>query len=132
MDELKRCHGVYIFYDSRGHALYVGKADRLYLWEEMKNAYNRDRGEIQKICRVNHPLERRREYRSSNEKERKISAKPVPLHFLTSYFSAYDIVPTAIDDLEALLIRSFANDLMNIRMETFSHQKAVRSGSHIE
>ena len=42
-DELKRLHGIYIFHNSRGRALYAGKAVELGLWTEMTNAYNRAR-----------------------------------------------------------------------------------------
>jgi len=28
-----------------------------------------------------------------------------------------------IDDLEALMVRSFANNLLNVRMETFMHSR---------
>ncbi|AOG22255.1 hypothetical protein BSY15_3312 [Acidovorax sp. RAC01] len=29
-----------------------------------------------------------------------------------------------IDDLEVLMVKSFANNLLNVRMETFAHSKA--------
>ncbi len=44
---LEEAHGVYILYDSRGRAIYAGKAQRLSLWTEMNNAFNRNRGEVQ-------------------------------------------------------------------------------------
>ncbi|AJD47097.1 hypothetical protein S7S_03375 [Isoalcanivorax pacificus W11-5] len=28
-----------------------------------------------------------------------------------------------IDDLEALMVRGFANDIMNVKMETFMHTR---------
>ena len=36
---------------------------------------------------------------------------------MASYFSAYKVDDGMIGDVEALLVRSFANDLLNIRME---------------
>jgi hypothetical protein len=43
----------------------------------------------------------------------------VPLHELAIYFSAYQVDDEMVDKLEALLVRSFANDLLNVRMEKF-------------
>jgi len=125
-EELRGHNGIYIFYDSRGRALYAGKAKRQSLWDEMKSAYNRDRG-VQKVRIVRHPLSRRRDYRSRNEQVRQIQNTVLPLHELATYFSAYQVHPDLIDDVETLLVRGFANDLMNVRMETFEHQRAVRS-----
>lgn len=117
--ELLDHHGVYIFFDSRGQAIYAGKAKRQTLWKEINSVYNRERGEIQKIKRVRHPS-RRLKYKTSNEKSRQITGSAVSLHELAAYFSAYDVAESMIEDLEALLVRSFANDLLNIRMEKFS------------
>lgn len=116
-NELEAHHGIYIFYDSRGRALYAGKARQQKLWREINNAYNRDRS-VQKIRRVKHP-ERRQKFRTSDEKQRQIRLRTVPLHDLAGYFSAYDVVDGLIGELESLLIRGFANDLLNIKMEKF-------------
>jgi hypothetical protein len=56
--ELEKHKGVYIFFDSRGQAIYTGKARRQSLWKEMNKAFNRRRGEVQKIKRVSHPIRR--------------------------------------------------------------------------
>jgi hypothetical protein len=117
--ELIEHHGVYVFFDSRGQAIYAGKAKRLNLWKEINSTFNRERGEVQKIKRVRHPS-RKQDYRTSDEKSRQIGSHIVPLHELASYFSAYDVTDSMIEDLEALLVRSFANDLLNIRMERFT------------
>jgi hypothetical protein len=66
-NELKAHHGVYVFFDSRGQVIYAGKARKQNLWNEMTNAFNRKRGDIQYIRRVKHPLRRQR-YRTSQEK----------------------------------------------------------------
>lgn len=116
-DELMAHPGVYIFYDSRGRALYAGKARQRKLWQEINNAYNRDRS-VQRIRRVEHP-ERRKKFRRSDVKQRQIKLRTVLLHDLAVYFSAYKVVDGLIDKLEALLIRGFANDLLNVRMENF-------------
>ena len=117
-EELQKHHGIYVFYDSRGRALYAGKAKKQSLWEELKNALNRSR-EIQKIKRVSHPHARTR-FRTSEEKTRQIKAETVALHHLATYVSAYAVPDGLINSLEALLVRGFANDLLNIRMERFA------------
>lgn len=120
--ELSEHHGVYVFFDSRGQAIYAGKARQQSLWKEINLAFNRARGSVQKIRRVNHP-NRKIAYLTSHEKARQISEHIVPLHELAAYFSAYHVADTMIDDLEALLVRSFANDLLNVRMERFSRNR---------
>jgi hypothetical protein len=128
--ELESSRGVYIFFDSRGQAIYTGKARKQNLWKEMNLAYNRERGEIQKIKRVKHPR-RNQTYRTSDEKSRQISDHVVPLYELAAYFSAYEVTDGMIAELEAMLVRSFANDLLNKRMERFRQQrtKTVRGKS---
>lgn len=123
-DELDSHHGVYIFFDSRGQAIYTGKARRQSLWKEMNLAFKRDRGSVQKIKRVKHPT-RRKLYRTTEEKSRQIREFAVPLQELAAYFSAYTVDESLIDEVESLLVRSFANDLLNIRMERFGQQRAV-------
>ena len=120
--ELDNHSGIYIFFDSRGRAIYVGKTRKQSLWKEMNLAFNRERGEIQKIKRVMHPA-RNQAYTDSNEKARQISDHFVPLHELASYFSAYDVTDGMINEVEAMLVRSFANDLLNEKMERFSQQR---------
>lgn len=114
-NELLQHHGVYVFFDSRGQVIYVGKARRQKLWKELNLAFNRNRGEVQSILRVSHP-ETRRQFSS---KPRQIVSQAVPLHELAAYFSAYNVPDAMINDLESMLVRSFANDLLNIRMEKF-------------
>jgi len=126
--ELKNHHGVYIFFDSRGHAIYTGKARQLNLWKEMTNAFNRKRGDVQKIKRVDHPT-RKQPYRTSDEKVRQITEHTVPLHELASYFSAYQVVDGMINEVEAMLVRSFANDLLNKRMEKFGGKKGKKKST---
>jgi hypothetical protein len=127
-DELKKCHGVYIFFDSRGHAIYTGKARQLNLWEEMQNAFNRERGDVQKIKRVTHPI-RKKTYLTSDEKVRQITDQEVPLHELAQYFSAYEVADGMINEVEAMLVRSFANDLLNTRMEKFGATKRKKKSA---
>lgn len=115
--ELSEKHGIYIFHDSRGRALYVGQAKTQSLWNEMNSAFNRTR-QIQKIRKTSHP-ERKQDFRTYDEVRRQIGDKSVLLHQLAYYFSAYDISSGMISGLEALLVRGFANDLLNKKMENF-------------
>lgn len=116
-DALYRSYGIYIFYDSRGRALYAGKAVRQSLWKEMNSVFNRSRDEVQRIKLVGHPA-RNVEYRENEEKIRRIVNTPMKLHDLSAYFSAYEIAPAEmISMFEALIIRAFANDLLNVKME---------------
>jgi hypothetical protein len=91
--------------------------------DEMKNAFNRDR-EMQTVYRVKHP-ERIKEFRPAHEKNRQPRRRPVSLSGLAAYVSAFQVVPGMIDDLEALLVRGFANDLLNARMERFAHARSA-------
>lgn len=117
-EELKEHHGIYVFFDSRGQAIYVGKARKQKLWHELKSAFNRERGSVQRILRVRHPS-RRQDYKTSEEMTRQIKDAEIPLYELAYYFSAYKIIDGMIEDVESLLVRSFANDLLNKRMEKF-------------
>lgn len=121
-EELMKRSGLYIFYDSRGRALYVGKARRQSLWKEMNLAYNRARGEVQTIKLVGHP-ERAQKFEPAYEHPRQPKDTLLKLHDLAMYFSTYWVLDGMIDDLEALLVRGFANDLLNVRMEKFEHSR---------
>jgi len=118
---LEKSNGVYIFYDSRGRALYAGRAKDQSLWKEMNLAFNRNR-EVQKITLTHHP-DRNQEFQSGHEKLRQPKRTQLALCDLAYYFSAYMIDYGMIDDLEALLVRGFANDLLNAKMETFANNR---------
>lgn len=111
---LTEAHGIYIFHDSRGRAIYAGKAVEQDLWKEMNNAFNRDRGEVQNIKRAYHPTMRG----TFGGGQMKIKKQAVALHHIASYASAYEVPNGLIGKFEALIVRSFANDLLNVRMET--------------
>jgi DNA-binding XRE family transcriptional regulator len=118
---LKAAHGIYVFYDSRGKSLYVGQARAQSIWKEMNLAFNRKR-DVQTIALVQHP-ERNQEFRAGYEKLRQPKDTKLKLFDLAAYFSAYQVDDGMIDDLEALMVRAFANDLLNVKMETFAHQR---------
>jgi hypothetical protein len=125
--ELEKHHGVYVFFDSIGRAIYAGKARKQKLWKEMNLVFNRNRSDLQTIKRVKHPTTKS-SYKTSDEKDRQIVSVSVPLHELAAYVSAYAVEDGLISVVEAMLVRSFANDLLNKRMERFgvSH-KATRT-----
>ena len=115
--QLSTHRGVYVFYDSRGRGLYVGQAKSQSLWNEMNSAFNRER-QLQKIRKTNHP-DRKQEFRTYDEIRRQITERNVPLCALAYYFSAYSVSSGMISNLEAFLVRGFANDLLNKKMENF-------------
>jgi hypothetical protein len=115
-ERLNSTHGIYVFHDSRGRAIYAGKAQRQTLWMEMNLAFNRDRGEVQSIKRVDHPTNRVA-YKHADDGRRLIKRQPIALHEIASYMSAYEVADELIGKLEALILRAFANDLLNVRME---------------
>lgn len=114
---LRGCCGVYVFYDSRGEALYIGKAKEQSLWGEMKNAFNRDR-QTQKIKLVAHPYTGTG-FKPAFESPRKIGKTNLQLADMASYFSAYEVERDMVNNVEALLVRVFANNILNVRMERF-------------
>lgn len=113
--KLKSSNGIYIFYDSRGRAIYAGKAAKQSLWKEMNDAFNRHRP-VQRVFRVDHPSTNV-DYRGYDEQRRKINPRAVELHDIAHYFSGYQVQDVLINKVEAILVRAFANDLLNIRME---------------
>jgi hypothetical protein len=109
-------HGVYLFYNSQCNAIYVGIAKETDLWKEMKNAFNRSR-DPQVVWQVSHPFTGNN-FEPAYKKHRRIIKKKVYLHDIAYYFSAYSIEKDLIENAEALLIRVFANNLTNKKMET--------------
>lgn len=116
---LKASYGVYIFYDSRGSAIYVGKAKEQNLWDEMKSAFNRDR-KTQQLRLVEHPVTGTG-YRAACDAPRDIVKTHLQLCHMATYFSAYEVSKDMINNIEALLVRVYANGLLNARTEKFNH-----------
>lgn len=99
-------HGIYIFYNSTGNVIYIGKAERMFLYNEILQQLNR------KISI----------YKDINSENRSgvIAKKEIPQGEFTNFISAYEIKPKHyLPFIEALLIRSYANDNTNIKMENF-------------
>lgn len=114
---LGRKKGIYIFYDSCGRALYVGKTEKKDIWFEMNVAYGRHRP-TQHLYVVKHPSTNKKWVRETHSKAR-ITKTRVDMSDVAKYFSAYEVDEHQIAQIEALLIRAFPNDLMNVRMEKF-------------
>lgn len=113
--------GLYIFYDARGKALYAGQTKKQTLWKELNDAYNRDRSE-QSAMLVKHPTNNI-SYKTNDEVRRKLIETPLRLYDLAAYFSAYQADSGLVDNLEALLIRAFPNDLLNVKMQNIKKTK---------
>lgn len=109
--------GLYIFYDTRGKALYAGQTKKQNIWKEMNLAFNRDRS-AQMVTLARHP-KNDVPFRTANEKVRQPTNVNLKLHDLAAYFSAFAVADGMIDELEALLVRAFPNDLLNYKMEKF-------------
>lgn len=96
--------GIYIFYNSQGKVLYVGKTQKgikRTLFNEVTNQLNR---KIAYFATTNH----------------RIVKKTIKQAECVHYISAYQINSIdAIHNIEALLIRSYANDNTNIQMAQF-------------
>jgi hypothetical protein len=124
-EQLSKSHGIYIFYDSRGRAMYVGKAKKQSLWTELKFAFNRDRT-TQKVFRVKHPT-RSQAFSPAFKTARQPRATQLSIGDFAAFVSVYEVDGGMVDDLEALLVRGFANDLLNRKMERFAHSRAPTS-----
>jgi hypothetical protein len=71
---------------------------------------------------VHHPTSNVK-FRSASEKLRQPIPTNMKLHELAAYFSAYSVADEMINELEALLVRAFPNDLLNKRMEKLGKAK---------
>ena len=116
-ETLEKTKGIYVFYDTRGRALYAGKAQAQSLWAEIKSTFNRERN-TQQVFRVDHP-KRNQTFQTAEQQPRTIKRTQVQLAEMAAYFSAYEVTSEMIDSFEALIVRAFANDLLNSRMERF-------------
>lgn len=94
-------------------------------------AFNRNRGDVQSIMRVKHPANNVA-YTIDREKNRQIRPAVVPLHDMAHYVSAYEVLPGMVGVVEAMLVRSFANDLLNVRMERFDNGAKTKSRKRVK
>jgi DNA-binding Xre family transcriptional regulator len=116
--ELSMRSGLYIFYNSEGKLLYIGKTKGKTnsLWDEIKSAYNRER--VPQILYLT-----RTRLSDSAPFTSKIKNENVFLHDISAYFSAYYVHDSLIDIIEALLIRITPNNNMNDRIESIERDK---------
>ena len=118
-NELSDSRGVYIFYDSSGHAIYAGKAERQSLWKEANRSYRKEPGKtIRRIYSASHP-KTNVPFVAWPDQIRPVVQSRTRLCDLAWFVSAYEVSKNYIHDVEALLIRAFANDLINRSMENF-------------
>ena len=123
--KLEASRGLYIFYDTCGKALYAGQTKKQNLWKELNLAFNRDRS-AQVMTLVRHPSNDVA-FKPAHEKVRQPKDVNLKLHDLAAYFSAFEVTDSMIDDLEALLVRAFPNDLLNFKMEKFAKGSKKKS-----
>ncbi len=105
-EKLKKANGIYVFYDSLGEVIYVGKTKRTesdHLFGEIKNVWDRPRDYQQRI----------RVKKGNSFKD--VSYK---LKDASHYISAYDVSDEHISIVEALLTRILPNNLTNKRIES--------------
>ncbi len=112
--------GIYVFYDSLGKPIYVGRTSKKDLWFEINKAYNRERSKQTRFT-VDHPKQNRK-VRWETEANRRIINQSFLLHEVANYFSAYSVQKEIIELIEATLIRLMANSLLNGRMEKIKTQ----------
>lgn len=112
-DDLAGSKGIYAFYNSEGEIIYMGRTLKLDLFEELKNAFNRDFPSYE-VLAVKHAWKK---YKPNTHDVRQIKRKTVRLVETARYFSCYRVVSDLIQPLEALLIRMIPNDVINVRME---------------
>jgi len=106
IDKLKQSNGVYIFYDSLGKAIYIGKTKRIgneHLFGEIKNAWDRQRDYQQRI---------------RTKKSHSFTYQSYKLKNASHYISAYAISDVHISLIEALLTRILPNNLTNKKIES--------------
>jgi DNA-binding transcriptional regulator YdaS (Cro superfamily) len=114
---LEETKGVYIFFDSQGQAIYVGKNESGNLWSEMTSAFNRKISNNTAFF-VDHPSTGKA-FSPAWKKPRQPRRRIIHLRVSAMYFSAYEVSKPLVGGLEALLVRSFCNTLANKKMEKF-------------
>jgi hypothetical protein len=111
---LEKSVGIYVYYNSEGKVIYLGKAERS-LMSEMIQTYNRSFKDNYVIFAVRHPRDRFKP--KPDGTMRSLRKQEVILADTASFFSCYKVDSGLILSLEALLIRIAANNLINVRME---------------
>ena len=94
-------NGIYVFYDSSGRCVYLGKTKNT-LWQRARFSLNNR--EIPLVL-------------ANPGDQRQVKKNSVPLYKVAAYFSAYGVEPdNLIDFFESLLVTAFPNDLHNVQM----------------
>lgn len=114
---LESMQGIYILYDSQGCAIYAGKTEKLNIWKEMTNTFNRQRSSHQFFI-VPHPRTGQ-SFSPAWKSPRQPQMTAVHLYNTAHYFSAYEVVPELIPKFESFVVRAFCNSLSNKKMEKF-------------
>ena len=108
--------GIYVFYNSSGRAIYVGKTadNKNTLWMEMYSAFNNRKMKIYHT-----------ENGATSKTKGRLPKPEVKLREMARYFSAYEIINSQMcHNIEVFLLRAFANDLpVNINTGIFHLDK---------
>ncbi|MBV8104280.1 MAG: hypothetical protein JO223_06600 [Hyphomicrobiales bacterium] len=111
---LEKSIGIYVYYNSEGKVIYLGKAEKS-LMGEMIQTYNRPFYDNYVIFSVKHPRDQFKP--KPDGTMRALRKQQVILADTASFFSCYKVDSGLILPLEALMIRIAANNLINVRME---------------
>ena len=84
------------------------------LWYEMKSAFNRRR-KTQIVRKVSHAASKG-PFQFAYEKHRRITDHEVLLFEVARFVSVYEVGSALVDNLEALLMRAFPNEITNAVM----------------
>lgn len=86
-------------------------------WYEIKGAYNQQRLR-QTVRKVDHGSSRGG-FQPAYSRPRTIRDHQFYLYDVASFLSVYEVGDALIDNIEALLMRAFPNEITNARMERF-------------
>ncbi|MDA7967635.1 MAG: hypothetical protein MPK31_01675 [Gammaproteobacteria bacterium] len=112
----KATNGIYVFFDSMGRAIYLGKTSDQNLWKRMSQSFKgRVEGKevVKNLYLVQHP---KRNQAYKQKQQRDIRPQSRKMHDVACYFSAYAVHKDLVDAVESLLIHTSANDLQNTKM----------------
>jgi hypothetical protein len=104
-------NGLYAFHNSEGRIIYLGKAKKQELFNEIVQTYNRSFTNY-KIQKVNHQPSKRK-----GNFDLRLRKSNICLYETAAYFSAYEIAADLIDPLESFAIRIIPNNVINTKME---------------
>lgn len=82
----------------------------------MNNAWTRGRDAVRFIKKADHPVWKGA-YRDASASGKQIVKRAALLHEIAAHVGVCEVSDGMIGKIEALIVRAFAKDLLNIRME---------------